>query len=65
MDIARLKYLLEVHGVTKQNLIDIQDWGTTTYYRKLSGESDWTIEEVNNLIKLGFDVTEIIDIFFK
>lgn len=65
MDIAKFKYLLEVHGVSKQDLIDTQDWGVTTYYRKISGESDWTISEVNNLIKLGFELTEIIDIFFK
>ena len=65
MDKAKLKYLLEVHGATKQDLIELQDWGTTTYYRKLSGESDWTVGEVNNLIRLGFDLTEIIDIFFK
>lgn len=64
MDKLKLEYLLKKLGITKQMLIDAEGWGNSTYYRKISGESDWTIEEVNNLIGLGFSLTDVIDIFF-
>lgn len=65
MDKLKLEYTLKKHGVTKQEILDAENWGTSTYYRKMAGESDWTIEEVNNLIGLGVTLTEVIDIFFK
>lgn len=65
MDKLKLEYTLKKHEVSKQGLLNAEKWGTSTYYRKMAGESDWTIEEVNNLIGLGVSITEVIDIFFK
>lgn len=65
MDKLKLEYTLKRHEIPKQAILDAEGWGTSTYYRKMAGESDWTIEEVNNLIKLGVTLTETIDIFFK
>lgn len=64
MDKLKLEFLLKKRNIDRNDLMRLQDWSSTTYYRKMSGESDWTIAEVNNLFKLGFEVTEIIDIFF-
>lgn len=65
MDKLKLEYTLKKRGISKQMVLNAEDWGTSTYYRKMAGESDWTIEEVNNLIGLGVTLTEVIDIFFK
>lgn len=65
MDKLKLEYTLKKRGISKQTVLNAEDWGTSTYYRKMAGESDWTIEEVNNLIGLGVTLTEVIDIFFK
>lgn len=65
MDKLKLEYVLKKHEVVKQRLIEAQDWGTSTYYRKISGESDWSVEEINRLMTLGVTLTEVIDIFFK
>lgn len=60
-----LNYVLSRYGITKQQLMDQNTWSKSTYYRKMSGEVDWTIGEVNGLIELGVDIAEIIDIFFS
>ena len=65
MDKLKLEYVLKKHEVTKQKLIEVQDWGNSTYYRKVSGESDWSVEEINRMMTLGVTLTEVIDIFFK
>lgn len=64
MDKLKLDYVLKKRGITKQMLLDATGWGTSTYYRKMSGETDWSVSEVNTLIKLGVEITEVIDIFF-
>lgn len=60
-----LDFVLKRYGITKQILMDQNDWSRSTYYRKMSGEVDWTIAEVNGLIELGVDIAEVIDIFFS
>lgn len=65
MDKLKLDYTLKKRGIAKQAVLEAQGWGTSTYYRKMAGESDWTIEEVNNLVGLGVSLTDVIDIFFK
>lgn len=64
MDPLKLEFMLKKRGITRDVLMKIQDWSSSTYYRKLSGEADWTVEECNKLIPLGVGITEIIDIFF-
>lgn len=64
MDPLKLEFMLKKRGITRDVLMKIQDWSSSTYYRKLSGEAAWTIEECNKLIPLGVGITEIIDIFF-
>lgn len=63
MDKLKLEFLMKKKGLDRNDLMKLQDWSSTTYYRKMSGESDWTITEMNNLFKLGFEVVDIIDIF--
>lgn len=63
-DALKLEYVLKSRGITKQDLIEAEGWGSSTYYRKMQADSDWTIGEVNILISLGVEITEIIDIFF-
>ena len=65
MDKLKLEYVLKKHDISKQKLIDVQGWGNSTYYRKVSGESDWSIDEINRTMTLGVTLTEVIDIFFK
>ena len=64
INVIKLEFVLKSHGITKQDLIDAQNWGSSTYYRKMKADSDWTIGEVNVLIGLGVDIAEVIDIFF-
>ena len=63
MDKLKLEFLMKKKGLDRNDLMKLQDWSSTTYYRKMSGESDWTITEMNNLFKLSFEVVDIIDIF--
>ncbi len=63
MNTAYLSYVLDRYGITKEALMEQNDWSRSTYYRKLKGD-DWTISEVNGLVMLGVDIAEIIDIFF-
>ena len=63
-DSLKLEYVLKSHGITKQDVIEAEGWGSSTYYRKMQADSEWTIGEVNVLIGLGVELTEIIDIFF-
>ena len=63
-DIFKLEYVLKSHGITKHELIEAEGWGSSTYYRKMQADSEWTIGEANILIGLGVEITEIIDIFF-
>lgn len=64
MDPLKVEYLLKKKGITRDDLMKAQNWSSSTYYRKLSGEVAWTIQECNNLIGLGVTITEIIDYFF-
>lgn len=64
MDPLKVEYLLKKKGITRDVLMKAQDWSSSTYYRKLSGEVAWTIQECNKLIGLGVSITEIIDTFF-
>jgi hypothetical protein len=64
MDKLKLEYTLKLHEITKDDLMKENDWSSSTYYRKMSGEAEWLIGEVHSLIRLGVDVTEVIDIFF-
>ena len=61
---AKLQYVLKVYDIKKEEIMEINDWSRATYYRKMNGDSDWTIGEANNLIKLGAGVRDVIDIFF-
>ena len=63
-DVLKLEYVLKSHGITKQDVIEAEGWGSSTYYRKMQADSEWTIGEANELIGLGVELTEIIDIFF-
>lgn len=63
-DALKLEYVLKSHGITKQDVIEAEGWGSSTYYRKMQADSEWTIGEANELIGLGVELTEIIDIFF-
>ena len=63
-DHLKLEYALKKHGISKQGLLDCQNWGKSTYYRKLSGENDWKLSELKVLINLGVPLAEIVDIFF-
>ena len=63
-DRFKLEYLLKKNEISKQDLMEAEDWSENTYYRKLSGENRWYVTETNVLIKLGLDLTDIIDIFF-
>lgn len=64
MDPLKVEYLLKKKGITRDDLMKAQNWSSSTYYRKLSGEVAWTIQECNSLIGLGVTITEIIDYFF-
>ena len=64
MDPLKVEYLLKKKGITRDDLMKAQNWSSSTYYRKLSGEVAWTIQEFNRLIGLGVTITEIIDYFF-
>lgn len=64
MDKLKLEYVLKCHEIGKDDLMLANDWSSSTYYRKMSGEAEWLISEANSLVKLGVDITEIIDIFF-
>ena len=50
-------------GISRKSLQEAEGWSATTCYRKMSGESDWLISEINILIKIGVDLTTIIDLF--
>lgn len=63
VDTLKLEFLMKKRNLDRNELMKVQDWSSTTYYRKMSGESDWTVAEMNNLFKLGFEVVDIIDIF--
>lgn len=63
MDKLKLEFLIKKRGLDRNDIMKAQNWSSTTYYRKMSGESDWTIGEMNNLFKLKFEVVDIIDIF--
>ena len=64
IDVLKLEFVLKSHGISKQDVMDAQVWSSSTYYRKMQADSEWTVKEVNNLIALGVDIAEIIDIFF-
>lgn len=64
MDPLKVEYLLKKKGITRDDLMKTQNWSSSTYYRKLSGDVAWTIQECNRLIGLGVTITEIIDYFF-
>lgn len=64
-DILRLEYVLKSLGITKEDVMKAEDWSSSTYYRKMAYESDWTIAEVNELIGLGLELEEVLNIFFK
>lgn len=61
-----LKYVLETHGISREDLMREQDWSPTTYSRKVvNGESDWLVREVRILQELGVSGQELTKIFFS
>lgn len=61
-----LKYVLEIHGVSREDLMRAQDWSPTTYTRKVvNGESDWLVKELKALLTLGISQQEVNKIFFE
>lgn len=65
IDKALLKYYLELHGVSRLDLIKAEGWSSTTYTRKVvTLESDWTISELRVLMHMGLSWPEIEAVFF-
>lgn len=65
IDKVLLKYYLELHGISRLDLIRAENWSPTTYTRKaVTLESDWTVAELRVLIHLGLSWTEIEAVFF-
>ncbi len=65
IDLLLLQYTLAKHGISRTDLIQAENWSTTTYTRKVvSGESDWTVAEINRLVQIGISWAEIDKIFF-
>ena len=65
IDRAYLRYCMEKHGVSREDLIKAEDWSATTYTRKVvTRESEWTVDEIKVLIRLGIAWDEVEQIFF-
>lgn len=66
MDRAYLRYTLEKHGISREDLIKAEGWSPTTYSRKVvNGESDWLVSEVLTLGRLGIPFGDVREIFFE
>lgn len=66
IDKAYLKYMLESHGITRQDLMEAQGWSHTTYTRKvINAMSSWTVPEVQTLERLGIPTEDLNKIFFE
>lgn len=64
MDHLWLEYKLKLKGISNADLAKAQNWSNSTLNRRLSGESDWTVTELQVLLSLGFSVEDLNKIFF-
>lgn len=60
-----LEYTLKAKGVSRETLARIQGWSAATTTRRLNGRTPWTVNEVRNLLRLGFTLEDIEKIFFS
>lgn len=65
MDAIYLEYLLKKKGISREVLADEMKWSSSTCQRRCAGSSDWSVDELKVLMRLGFDQAEINRIFFK
>ena len=64
MDAIYLEYLLKKKGISREVLADEMTWSSSTCQRRCAGSSDWSVDELKVLMRLGFDQKEINRIFF-
>ena len=65
MDAIYLEYLLKKKGISREVLAEEMGWSSSTCQRRCAGSSDWSVEELKVLMRLGFDQIEINRIFFR
>ena len=64
LDAIYLEYLLKKKGIPRDVLAAEMKWSSSTCQRRCAGSSDWSVEELKVLMRLGFDQNEINRIFF-
>ena len=64
MDAIYLEYLLKKKGISREVLAEEMKWSSSTCQRRCAGSSDWSVDELKVLMRLGFDQAEINQIFF-
>lgn len=60
-----LEYTLKAKGVSRETLARTQGWSAATTTRRLNGRTPWTVNEVRNLLRLGFTLEDVEKIFFS
>ena len=66
IDKAYLKYQMEIHGISREDLIKAEGWSHTTYYRKVTtGEAKWFSNEIKILEQIGIPWEALEEIFFS
>lgn len=65
MNTLLLDYRLKVHDITRTTLLEVMGWSEGTRQARCLRGENWTVEEVNTLLRVGFSFDEIRSIFFS
>lgn len=64
MNTLLLEYRLKVHDITRTTLLEVMGWSEGTRQARCLRGENWTVEEINTLLQVGFSFDEIRSIFF-
>lgn len=65
MDTLLLEYKLKVHDISRIDLLKIMGWSEGTRQARCIRGENWTVEELQALLEVGFSFEEIQHIFFR
>lgn len=65
MDVLLLQYRLADKGIDRHMLMEAMGWSDGTRQTRCNAGTNWLVDELRTLIRLGFSEKEIKDIFFR
>ena len=63
MDVLKLQYMLAKKEISRASLAEAMGWSPGTCFTRVAAGENWKVDEVNNLIRIGFTLREVLSVF--